>query len=163
MPGMKKGIVIILAVAIIGILGIYGKSHSSTASTGSPDAADANTTDMAAAMANDSTTTSGLASNTSNTSGLRDGTFSGASENTPYGSVRIAVVISGGKISNVNFLQMPSDLGHTQEVTAMSEPLLKAETLRSQNSHIDFISGATSTTEGYIQSLQSALDQAAIS
>jgi uncharacterized protein with FMN-binding domain len=43
----------------------------------------------------------------------------------------------------------------------MSEPLLEQETLNKQSFHIDFVSGATQTSEGYQQSLQSALNQAA--
>ena len=149
---MKKSLIVILAVAVIGALGVYGKSHSSTAHTGSGNSTTGNAT-----MATDTNSTNGSSGS------LKDGTFTGASEDTPYGTVQIAVVVSGGQITNVNFLQMPNDLGHTQEVTAMAEPLLKQETLQAQNAHIDFVSGATSTTEGYIQSLQAALNQATMS
>ena len=149
---MRKGIVVILAVAIIGALGVYGKSHSDSSPT-STSATSGNAT-MAA------NTSSG---NNSSSANLKDGTYTGASEDTPYGTVQIAIVVSSGQITDVNFLQMPSDLPHSQQVTAMAEPLLKQETLQNQSAHIDFVSGATSTTEGYIQSLQSALNQAAVS
>ena len=98
---------------------------------------------------------------TSSSSSFKDGTYTGNSEDTPYGTVQIAVVVSGGKITDVKFLLMPNDLGHSQEVTAAAEPLLKEITLQKQSSNIDFVSGATSTSQGYQQSLQSALDQAA--
>jgi uncharacterized protein with FMN-binding domain len=155
---VKKGIVIILAVAIIGALGIYGKSSGSTAKAPNPTAS-------APASTTPSSTINQTAPKTSpaptSGSAFKDGTFTGDSEDTFYGTVQIAVVVSGGKITDINFLQMPNDRGHTQEVTAFSAPLLKQETLQIQSSHIDFVSGATSTSEGYQQSLQSALNQAA--
>ncbi len=151
---MRKSIVAILAVAIIGFLGIYSKSHSESAEGESPD-----TTEPVAAF--DNSTTSVLPSSVSSSaSSYKDGIFTGPTENTAYGSVQIAVVIGGGKITDVNFLQMPNDLGHTKEVTAVSKPILKQETLSTQNANIDFVSGATDTSFGYQKSLQKALDQA---
>ncbi len=152
---MKKGIVIILAVAIIGLLGAYSKSHGSNVQ------ATSNGVGSKSLVAGASTTTSNKSSSSSSTTTYKDGTYTGASEDTPYGTVQIAVVVSGGKITDVNFLQMPSDLPHSQEVTSIAGPLLKQETIQRQGHNLDFVSGATSTSEGYAQSLQAALDQAA--
>lgn len=152
---MRKSIVAILAVAIIGALGVYNGSHKTDATTAVQSASTvANTTPTSsdtAAAATASQTGSGA---------YKEGTYKGQNEETPYGPVQISIVVSGGRITGVNFLQMPSDLGHSQEVTAFSEPLLKDSTLSKQTAHIDFVSGATSTSEAYAQSLQSALDQA---
>ncbi|HSW78655.1 MAG TPA: FMN-binding protein [Candidatus Babeliales bacterium] len=151
---MQKGIVIILAVAIIGALGVYGKSQahnsSNSASSSTPNSS---TSSSSANTLGDSTPGSSI--------GLKDGTYTGQTEQTAYGPVQIAVIVSGGKITDVTFLQMPDDRGHTQEVTAFAEPLLKQETIGKTNAHIDFVTGATQTSESYQQSLQSALDQAA--
>jgi uncharacterized protein with FMN-binding domain len=155
---MKRGIVAILAVAIIGALGVYGKSHSSTAQSASNDSSVQSDTNSAQAPQTPDTSNS---SNQPSAGAFKDGTYTGDSEDTVYGTVQIAVVVSGGRITNVNFLQMPNDQGHTQEVTAFAKPLLKQETLQKQSAHVDFVSGATQTSEGYQQSLQSALDQAA--
>ena len=38
--------------------------------------------------------------------------------------------------------------------------MLNSETLAAQSANIDAVSGATYTSEGYVQSLQSALDKA---
>ncbi len=142
--GMKKGLVAVIAVAIIGFLGL-AKNHK----------------DGAPLVASNSTSQT-AASNTSASSNItyKDGTYAGASEDTPYGTVQIAVVISGGKITDVNFLQMPFDQGHSQEVTSVASPLLKQTTLSHQSANIDFVSGATTTSEAYAQSLQAALDHA---
>ncbi len=135
---------------------MYAKDRQSSAS--------ASPSSTPSSSANTSSQTSSSVSSSSSQSGnYKDGTYKGDAAETPYGTVQIAVVINGGKITDVNFLQMPNDFGHTQEVTAMSEPLLKHSTLSSQNSNVDFISGATSTCYGYQESLQAALDQAKLS
>lgn len=153
---MKKGIIIIMAVAIIGAIGLHEKSGSGSPHLVSPASTSAGTSVT-------SSTGSGSSSNMP-AKGYKDGTFTGQTEETPYGPVQVSVVVSGGKISDVNFLQMPSDLAHSQMVTQYSEPLLKQETLQKQNAaSLDFVSGATVTSDGYVQSLQAALDQAAIS
>ncbi len=152
---MNKGLTTILAVAIIGTLGIYSKNHSKTGATlgsGNPAVAASSTNNTNANTTQPSSSTGG--------SGLKNGTYEGETASTSYGPVQIAIVVSGGLITDVNFLQMPSDLPHSQEVTSISAPILKQETLYAQNANIDFVSGATSTSFGYEQSLQAALDQA---
>ena len=104
---------------------------------------------------------SGSSGSNSTTTTYKDGTYEGSTSSTPYGNVQIALIVSGGKITDVRFDQMPNDQGHSQEVTAQAEPLLKQTTLQHQSSNIDFVSGATVTSQGFEQSLQSALDQAA--
>jgi uncharacterized protein with FMN-binding domain len=149
---MRKSIVAIVAVAIIGLLGL-AKNHQDGAPLGVPSS---NSTTLGQTTASNTPASSSSASIT-----YKDGTYTGASEDTPYGTVQVAAIVSGGKITNIEFLQMPNDRGHTQEVTAFAQPLLKNSTLSKQSAHIDFVSGATTTSEGYQQSLQSALDQAA--
>jgi len=149
---MKKGLIIILAVAIIGGLGVYQKAHSSTSNT----AVQGDQTAMQTA----STPATNIKSNNQTGATYKDGSYTGDSVNTLYGTVQVQAVVSGGKITDIIFLKMPSDRGHTDEVTAYAEPILKDETLKAQTAHIDFVSGATQTSEGYEQSLQAALNQA---
>lgn len=152
---MRKGIVIILAVAIIGALGIYGKSQSSSAKTPITD-----TSVQSAATTTPTTPSNTTSSAQTAAAAYKDGTFTGKAVETAYGTVQIQTIISGGRITDVKFVAMPDDRGHTQEVTNESAPLLKQETLSKQSAHIDFVTGATQTSEGYQQSLQSALDRA---
>lgn len=151
---MKKSIVIIFAVAIIGALGAVAKAHHND---GAPLAAPGSNATSNTTSMNSSSMHHGGSMMTS----YKDGTYDGASEDTPYGTVQIAVVVSGSKITDVKFLQMPNDRGHSQEVTAFAEPYLKDETIQKQTSSIQFVSGATTTSEAYQMSLQAALDQAA--
>src|SRR5579884_3400400 len=125
---MKKSIVIILAVAIIGVLGLLAKGHND----GAPLAPPVNNNQSNTTTASSSGNNSGSASSNSPAS-YKDGTFTGQSEDTPYGTVQVAAVVSGGKITDVQFLQMPGPEGHSREVTAYAEPYLKDETLQKQS------------------------------
>jgi uncharacterized protein with FMN-binding domain len=160
---MRKGIVIIAAVAIIGVLGIYSKGHKSdslaptTSSSGT-----ATTLGSSTSASSETTNPSSASGSTTQTSGTyKNGIYTGAAENTEYGTVQVAAVVSGGKITDIKFLQMPGPEGHSKEVTAFSESPLKQSALSHQSASVDFVSGATTTSQAYEQSLQVALDQAA--
>lgn len=89
-------------------------------------------------------------------------TYSGTAVETRYGTVQVAVTVTGAKITNVAFLQLTSRDGRSADINSQAGPLLLQETLSAQSSTIDTISGATYTSQGYLQSLQSALDQAGL-
>jgi len=90
----------------------------------------------------------------------KDGTYTGQAQDNQYGTVQVAAVVSGGKITAVNFLQAPSDRAHSLQLSTYAEPQLQQETIQAQNANVNIISGATLTSEGYMQSLQTALSQA---
>jgi uncharacterized protein with FMN-binding domain len=89
-------------------------------------------------------------------------TIAGQAIQTRYGVVQVQVIVSGQKIQNVSFLQLTADDPRSAEINGQAGPILLQQTLSAQNSHIDGVSGATYTSQGYLQSLQSALDQAGI-
>jgi uncharacterized protein with FMN-binding domain len=86
--------------------------------------------------------------------------YDGSAVQTRYGVVQVQVAISGGKISNVSFLQLTADDPRSADINSQAGPLLLQETLSAQSANVNSISGATYTSEGYLESLQSALDQA---
>jgi len=89
-------------------------------------------------------------------------TISGQAIQTQYGIVQVQVAVSGQKIQNVSFLQLTADDPRSAEINSQAGPILLQQTLSAQSSQIDGVSGATYTSQGYLQSLQSALDQAGI-
>jgi uncharacterized protein with FMN-binding domain len=89
-------------------------------------------------------------------------TYDGTAVQTRYGTVQVAVTVAAGKITNVAFLQLTSDDGRSAEINSQAGPLLLQETLTAQSANVDTVSGATFTSEGYLTSLQSALDQAGV-
>lgn len=86
-------------------------------------------------------------------------TVTGDSVSTPYGPVQVRVTVAGGKITAVNTLSYPSGDSHSQQIGAYAVPRLTQEALAAGNANIDMVSGATYTSQGYVQSLQSALNQ----
>ena len=94
-------------------------------------------------------------------SGTGTRTLTGAVAQTRWGPVQVRVTEAGGKITAVDVLQSPNENGRDQEINARALPVLTSETLSAQSADIDMVSGATVTSGGYLQSLQSALDQAA--
>jgi uncharacterized protein with FMN-binding domain len=92
---------------------------------------------------------------------LANGTVTGQLVQTRFGPVQVQVTIAGGKISDVTALQLPNDRQRSAEISQIVEPMLRSEALTAQSAQIDLVSGATYTSDGYAQSLQSALDQAA--
>jgi uncharacterized protein with FMN-binding domain len=79
---------------------------------------------------------------------------------TQWGPVQVELTVSGGKITQVDVVQYPSGNPKDQEINDYALPILVQETTDQQSADIDMVSGATVTSVGYIQSLQSALDQA---
>ncbi|OIJ66733.1 FMN-binding protein [Streptomyces mangrovisoli] len=86
------------------------------------------------------------------------GTFTGAVAQTEYGPVQVRLTVADGKITKAEAVQAPKG-GTSDQKTALSVPKLNQETVTAQNAKIDSVSGATYTSNGYKQSLQSALDK----
>lgn len=79
---------------------------------------------------------------------------------TQYGPVQVEITVRGGRIAGARALQHPSGDGQTDQINAYAVPRLDQETTAAQSAHIDTVSGATFTSDGYRRSLQSALDAA---
>ena len=87
-------------------------------------------------------------------------TVQGAEEMTRYGAVQVVVTISGGSISDVQAVQYPDRERRDQEINSVAIPELRNQVLSAQSANVAGVSGATYTTQGYLASVQSALDAA---
>ncbi|MFF5297421.1 FMN-binding protein [Paractinoplanes globisporus] len=94
----------------------------------------------------------------SSTSGAK--TYTGSVAQTRWGPVQVSIVVSGGKITDVGVPTYPNNNNRDVEINAQALPILRQETLDRQSADIDAVSGATVTSDGYKESLQSALDAA---
>jgi len=90
----------------------------------------------------------------------KDGTYTGQVADAFYGNVQVLVIIQGGKITDVQWLDYPRDRRTSQEINYQATPWLKSEAIQAQSAQVDIISGATLTSEAFIQSLGTALNQA---
>ncbi|WP_324608090.1 FMN-binding protein [Streptomyces sp. 142MFCol3.1] len=88
-------------------------------------------------------------------------TVSGSTVQTRYGPVQVQLTLDGSKITAARALRAPDGDPRSQQINSTAIPTLVQETVDAQSVHIDTVSGATYTSEGYISSLQNALDQAA--
>lgn len=93
-------------------------------------------------------------------SGYKDGQYTGDVADAFYGTVQVRAIISGGNITDVQFLQNPHNSGTSQDISGWATPRLKQEAIKSQSAKVDIVSGATQTSQAFIQSLSSALYKA---
>jgi uncharacterized protein with FMN-binding domain len=100
------------------------------------------------------------ASGQSSTVSYKDGTYTGSAQDAYYGIVQVQAVISGGKITDVVFLQYPSDNRTSQYINSQAMPMLKQEALVAQSASVSGVSGASATSPAFQQSLADALTSA---
>lgn len=87
-------------------------------------------------------------------------TVTGSTAQTKYGPVQVRITLTGSKITGATAVQSPDETARSKNINSTAVPKLNQETLQAQSADIDTVSGATYTSGGYKQSLQSALDQA---
>ena len=158
---MKK---IIIGIAVTGIYGLYslGIRHQNPiiakpTSLASNSSSGNSSSSQSSAGSSGSASSSGAAAPASN---YKDGTYTGSVADAYYGSVQVSVTISGGRITNVNFLQYPNTHQVSVIINQQAMPYLKQEAIKSQTYNVQVISGATFTSQAFVQSMQSALNKA---
>ena len=78
-----------------------------------------------------------------------------------WGSVQVRAIIEGGVLTDIELVDYPRSTGHSDRIGRSTLPTLMQEAIQDQSADVDIISGATPTSIAFIDSLQSALDQAA--
>jgi uncharacterized protein with FMN-binding domain len=153
---MKRIVTWLLSTITIVVL-LFGY-HTSTSGPGT-------TTSQTAIVADNPSTPSASSSpstKSSSTASTKAATSTGSVAQTRWGPVQVKVTVSAGKITNVSVVQYPSGNPKDQQINAYALPILVKDTIDAQSANIDMISGATVTSQGYLQSLQSALDGAGL-
>ena len=87
-------------------------------------------------------------------------TYTGDSADTRWGPVQVQITVQGGNITGSEAVQYPQNNGRDAEINGFALPVLNQEVVQQQSASIDTVSGATVTSDGYLQSLQSAIDKA---
>lgn len=162
---MKRSPIVFLGtvagVAGVLILNPSGETLMTTAATDATGATAATDTSAITGTA----TSSGANTNTSATGSTTNsgksvsGTATGDAVFVRYGYVQLEVTVKNGEITKIAEVQMPNQDGRSMMITQQAGPMLKSQALAAQSANINGISGATYTSAGYQQSLQSALDQ----
>jgi uncharacterized protein with FMN-binding domain len=154
---MRRVILAIAATAVGLVLLLTFKTSTQPAASGSAPAAALGSPTPGNA---DKAGGSGAASTGT---GSAAGTVTGAAWPTIYGPVQVRITVSGGRITAVKATEYPTGTPLDQQINAHAIPVLNAETLKAGSAHIDTVTGATYTTQGYKGSLQNALDKAGLS
>ena len=89
-----------------------------------------------------------------------NGTFTGVAAKTDYGPVQVQIDVVNGKIVAARALQLPSGTPKDKELNALAVPYLIQETVKESSSNIQGVGGATYTSQGWYDSLVSALARA---
>jgi uncharacterized protein with FMN-binding domain len=76
--------------------------------------------------------------------------------------MQVEIVVSAGTITDVRTLQETNEGGRSQQISNYAVPILRKEVLAAQSAKVNSVSGATYTSQGYLESLQSALDKAGL-
>ena len=90
---------------------------------------------------------------------LADGTYTGQSANAYYGDIQVQVVIQNGAIAGFRLMSYPSHTGTSIAINRQALPVLAQEIIASQSTQVDTVSGATLSSEAFLRSVASALQQ----
>ncbi|MFF3654737.1 FMN-binding protein [Streptomyces olivochromogenes] len=148
---MKRALPV-LVLSIAGLIPLWRYAPSNGTTTTTEVAAPASTPSSPSSSTSSSSSSSSPSSSASSSAAASQ-VVQGSTVNTSKGAVQVEVTFEGDKISSVRMLQQPN---HPQTTAAV--PKLIQETLQAQSADIDAVSGATITSDGYVTSLQAALD-----
>lgn len=143
---MRRVLLAIVSTTAVLVLILSFKTHSASSLATPPAAVSTPTT---------TPTTSATAATTRATTK----TITGDSIDTRFGPVQVRITITNGKITSATAIDYPTDTPRDQQINAYAIPTLNQEAVGSTTANINMVSGATYTSDGYLQSLQSALDK----
>jgi len=153
---MKK---IIVSIVVIGTFVIYSFIHHSGFTAVLPD------TQSGSRSSSGSTTSPSDTPGATTTPGTpgalyKDGSYTGSVADAQWGVVQVQVVIKGGKITDVQWLQYPNDRSRSVYINSYADPQLTSEAIQAQSANVDAVTGATDSSDAFMQSLSDALSQA---
>jgi uncharacterized protein with FMN-binding domain len=151
---------------IAGLVGLLSfKTHSvsvgavpAAVSAGPATAAGSTSTGSSSTGSSHASSTSSATSGSS-TQPSTTRTVTGNSIDTRWGPVQVKITVTNGTITSATAIDYPTNNGRDQAINSYAIPTLEKESVGRSTADIDAVSGATYTSDGYIQSLQSALDK----
>ncbi len=153
---------VVVAALIVGVFVFYSLTHARASSStlapvsSSPGAAGGTTptSPSTTAPAGQATATSGSSTT------YKDGSYTGSVADAQWGYIQVKAIISGGKITDVQFLQYPNERDRSIQINSAADPQLTSEAIQAQSAQVDIVTGATDSSQAFIQSLSDALSQA---
>lgn len=152
---------VIVAALIVGVFVLYSLTHA-RASGGAIASVPTTNSGSSGGSASSSSSSSGSSTTTSGstTAHYKDGSYTGGVADAQWGYIQVKAIISGGKISDVQFVQYPNERDRSIQINSYADPQLTQEAIQAQSAQVDIVTGATDSSEAFIQSLSDALQQA---
>jgi uncharacterized protein with FMN-binding domain len=162
---MRRAVLALLSTVTALVLLLSFKTHGTTSTVG-PTAGVGSSGIAGSTSGSTGSSGSGSGSGSGSSGSTASGssgteTVTGDSVNTRWGPVQVRITRTNGKITAVQAVDYPQGNSRDQEINSYAIPVLSEEAVAANSASIDMVSGATYTSEGYISSLQSALDKAA--
>ena len=86
--------------------------------------------------------------------------FLGPALTTPFSAIQVRGLFTGRRLTGIETVLLSGDGPHTEALNARAEPILRESALEAGNAKVDTVSGATSTSKIWLESLQGAIDKA---
>jgi uncharacterized protein with FMN-binding domain len=163
---MRRVILAIVSTVASLVLVLSFKTHSPSA-VATPPAAVSSTGTSAGTSGSGSSSGGSSSSGSSSSSSKKstsssNKTYTGDAAMTRYGPVQVQITVKSGAVTSVAATDYPMNDSRDAQINSYAIPQLNSEAASAGNANIDMISGATYTSEGYLSSLQSALNKAGL-
>jgi uncharacterized protein with FMN-binding domain len=139
---------------------VASAATGTTGTTGTGTGTGTDTDDSTASSGSSGAGTGTTGAGTTGASAKAVGTYAGSVVQTRFGSVQVQITVQAGKITDVTALQLTDAERKSVQISNRAAPILRDEVLQSQSADVQTISGATVTSDAYLNSLQAALDAA---
>jgi len=167
---MKRVILAIVSTVASLVMVLSFKTHSPSAAATPPAAISTNTGSATTSTSGSSNSSSSSSSSSATKSTKKKTastasaakTYTGGAADTRYGPVQVQIVVKNGAVTSVTSTEYPMNDPRDAQINSYAIPQLNSEATSAGNASIDMVSGATYTSEGYIASLQDALNQAGL-
>jgi uncharacterized protein with FMN-binding domain len=155
---MKK---LAVSAVIIGVFIVYALAHARASVGFTPSQGSSNDPSSGSGSSSDPGSSTAQTGGTPATTGsFKDGAYTGGAADAQWGNVQVKIAIQSGRLTNVQFLQYPNHRDRSVEINNYAMPQLTSEAIQAQSAQVDIVSGATDTSEAFMQSLGDALAQA---
>lgn len=155
---MRRVIFAIITTASALVFLLSFKTHGTSVAATSPPSASASPS--AAATGKTASGTSSSSGSSSATNAAK--TVTGDEAQTIYGPIQVKITVKNGKVTAAEAIEYPNNDPRDAQINSYAIPALNSEAVSASSAQIDTISGATYTSQGYMSSLQSALDKAGL-
>lgn len=156
---MRRVILAIVSTVTAMVMLLSFKTHAVTSAATPPTAVSGTNSGSTSGSTGSSGTTRGNTTSTTKTSSTSK-TVTGNAVDTMYGPVQVRITVRNGSLISATAIEYPETDPRDAQINAYAIPALNQEAKQAGSANINHVSGATYTSDGYIQSLQSALDKA---